>query len=176
MSHEHAAPDDELNAIEAAIRSLVPARSRMDRDFVMFQAGRAAARSPARSRRAWIATAASFGLIALGEAVLLANRPSTPRIVERVVVVHEPVATPAVELAAPTSLPASPASGPGSARASLAFETSAYERLTDQVLRYGLDGLPAPKRALADAAPRPAEARQLLQSELRRIADPGETL
>ncbi len=46
MSNEPVSPspDPELNAIEAALGSLVPARSRIDRDLVMFRAGQASVR------------------------------------------------------------------------------------------------------------------------------------
>ncbi|GAC1450115.1 MAG: hypothetical protein NVSMB9_34370 [Isosphaeraceae bacterium] len=67
--NEHVSHDPELTkTIEAALRTLVPARSRLDRDRVMFLAGQAAARPSSRAgRRAWIGIAASLALSALGE-------------------------------------------------------------------------------------------------------------
>lgn len=174
MSHERITIDPELSAIEAALGSLVPARSRIDRDLVMFRAGQAAARAPSRSRRAWIACAASLGLVALAEALLLAHRPPQP-IVERVVVAREP-AKPPVEVpheSAVAAKPAAPVSG--SSANEFALGRTAYERLAEQVIRYGLDGLPAPAAtAWAPAQPRPAATRQVLQEEIRRAFDPGD--
>jgi hypothetical protein len=51
-----------------------------------------------------------------------------------------------------------------------------YERLTGQVLRYGLDGLPtAPVGTVqASSGPRPNPTRWLLQEELRKDLDLGD--
>ena len=73
--------------------SLEPARSRIDRDLVMFRAGQASVRPSRMGRRAWNAIAASLALVALGEGVLLAHRPP-PQVVEEVVVVREPAPGP----------------------------------------------------------------------------------
>jgi hypothetical protein len=89
--------DPELNAIAARLGSLEPARSRIDRDLVMFRAGQASVR-PSRWRRgAWNSIAASLALVALGEGVLLAHRPP-PQVVKEVVVVREPAPAPVVPL------------------------------------------------------------------------------
>jgi hypothetical protein len=165
--------DPELNAIAASLGSLEPARSRIDRDLVMFRAGQASVRPSRLRRRAWNVIAASLALVALGEGVLLAHRPP-PQIVERVVVVREPVTVPA---------PVVPSSEQNVAETSLPIERSLslgqtpYERLAAQVLRYGLDGLPAspPVAASASASgPWPASSGQMLQEELRKLLDPGD--
>jgi hypothetical protein len=174
MSHERITVDSELRAIEEALGSLVAARSRIDRDLIMFRAGQAAVQRSPRSRRAWIASAASLGVIALAEAFALAHRPP-PRIVERVVVVREP-ARPEVE-ASPerTVAPAPPASEAWSSGDVLALWRTPYERLAEQVLRYGLDGLPAPPAtAWTGSEPQSSASRQLLQEEIHRVLDPGD--
>ncbi|WP_406697406.1 hypothetical protein V5E97_00970 [Singulisphaera sp. Ch08] len=174
MSHEqHHAVDLELNAIEHALGSLTPSRSRLDRDQLMFRAGQASMRKASVGRGLWIAVAASTGLIALGEAAMLANRP-TPQIIEKVIVVRErePVAR---------DTPTDPvvAQAPATIRgfgASPSFGSTAYERLTSQVFRYGLDGLPTPPstRANLDALkPSPPLTRQLWQEELLKTLEPG---
>ena len=145
MSNEPVSPspDPELNAIEAALGSLVPARSRIDRDLVMFRAGQASVRPSRLGLRAWNAIAASLAIIALGEGVLLAHRPP-PQIVKEVVVIREPATAPAPLPVVPPleqSVVEVPESLP--IERSLSLGQTAYERLTSQVLRYGLDGLPA---------------------------------
>jgi len=173
MSNEPVSPspDPELNAIEAALGSLVPARSRIDRDLVMFRAGQASVRPSRLGLRAWNAIAASLALVVLGEGVLLAHRPP-PQIVKEVVVVREPAPAPVVPpveqsvAEVPESLPI---------ERSLSLGQTAYERLTSQVLRYGLDGLPAsPTVASSTSEPWPASSGQMLQEELRRLLDPGD--
>ena len=175
MSNERGspAPDPEMNAIEAALGALVPARSRIDRDLVMFRAGQASVRPSRTGLRAWNAIAASLALVALGEGVLLAHR-LPPQIVERVVVIREPA--PALAAVVPPieqSVAEVPESLP--IERSLSLGQTAYERLTSQVLRYGLDGLPvSPTVASPGSGPWPATSGQMLQEELRRLPDPGD--
>jgi hypothetical protein len=163
--------DPELNAIAASLGSLEPARSRIDRDLVMFRAGQASVRPSRWRRRAWNVIAASLALVALGEGVLLAHRPP-PQIVKEVVVVREPAPAPAVPLVE-QSVAEMPVSLPSESSHSLG--QTAYQRQVAQVLRYGLDGPPAsPTVASPDWVPRPATAGQMLQEELRRLRDPGD--
>jgi hypothetical protein len=168
--------DPELNAIAASLRSLEPAPSRIDRDLVMFRAGQASVRPSRWRRRAWSAVAASLALVAVGEGVLLAHRPS-PQVVERLVVVREPA--PAPSAPAPVVPPVE--RRVAEVTESLPSESSpwlgqpAYDRQVAQVMRYELDGLPAsPTVASPDWVPRPATAGQMLQEELRRLRDPGD--
>ena len=65
---------------------------------------------------------------------------------------------------------------PASSRATiLSLGQTAHERLAGQVLRYGLDGLPAsPTVASPASGPWPASSGQMLQEELRRLLDPGD--
>jgi hypothetical protein len=163
--------DPELNAIAASLGSLEPARSRIDRDLVMFRAGQASVQPSRLHRRAWNVIAASLALVALGEGVLLAHRPP-PQIIKEMVVVREPAPAPVVSLVEqsvaeiPVSLPI---------ESSLSLGQTAYERQVAQVLRYGLDGLPASASvASPDSGPRPASSGQMLQEELRRLRDPGD--
>ncbi len=175
MSNEPVSPspDPELNAIEAALGSLEPARSRINRDLVMFQAGQASMRPSRLGLRAWNAIAAGLAIIALGEGVLLAHRPG-PQIVERMVVIREPAAVPAPPPVNPpheTRLAEMLESLP--IERSLSLGHTAYERLTSQVLRYGLDGLSA-SPTLAAPGSGPTSSGQMLQEELRRFLDPGD--
>jgi hypothetical protein len=197
MSIEPVSPDPELDAIEASLGSLVPVRSRIDRDRVMFRAGQASARPSTWGPRAWKVIAATLALVAGGEAALLASR-SSERIVEKVVGVREPAGATdllkAVQNSAPDPfderemLPAgavlssepsvTQASAPRPNRGAASLGDSAYERLTWQVLRYGLDGLPASSpiapSASAHVRPWPAFSGRLLRDELRRALDPGD--
>ncbi len=163
--------DPELNAIAASLGSLEPARSRIDRDLVMFRAGQASVRPSRLRRRAWNAIAASLALVALGEGVLLAHRPP-PQIVKEVVVVREPAPAPVVppvEQSVAEVTESLPSESP------LSLGQTAYERQVAQVMRYGLDGLPvSPTVASPDWRPRPATAGQMLQEELRRLRDSGD--
>lgn len=174
MSDQYDEPtDDELIAFEASLKSLVPARSRSDRDALIFRAGQAAA--PARHSRFWIATAASLAAVALGEGALLANRPA-PGVVEKIVVVQAPVPAPvpAIEPEKPREEPPVPAPLPP-ANPQFGPGRTAYDRLTWQVLRYGLDGLPAPvKSAWRGHEPRIETSRQMLRDELRNLLEPGD--
>jgi hypothetical protein len=167
MSHEQDPPETAMNEIEAALGSLIPARSRVDRDRVMFRAGQASIRRPPSSgRRAWMAIAASLALVASGEGILLARRPP-PEVVERIVVVREPANLPIVPhdgrvvSSDQASVPIRPAR-------SLGLGATAHERMTDQVLRYGLDGLPrSVSVSRGGSEPRPLSPRQQLLEEIR---------
>ena len=78
--------DPELRMIEEALGRLAPARSRLDRDRLMFQAGVLSARSPARHRWVWPSIAAALALLAMSESILLAVRPGT-RVVLAILIV-----------------------------------------------------------------------------------------
>ena len=95
MPPEPIGTDPELNAVEAALEALAPARSRIDRDRLMFQAGQASAQRVQRGRRALIALNVTLALATAGEAALLARRPA-PLVVETVVATSKPVPVPVV--------------------------------------------------------------------------------
>jgi hypothetical protein len=125
-----AAHNPEVKAVEAALSALAPRTERLDRDQVMYRAGRASVRP------GWTwSIAASLSLVTL---TLVAGydllRPA-PQNVERVVYVRvaEPVYV-------------TPDSG------SIAQQTDAdgaYLHLRDRVLSYGVDALPAPMAGAA---------------------------
>jgi hypothetical protein len=171
MPPEPASHDADLNALESSLAAMPLARPRLDRDRLMFEAGRASA-GHAASRRPWLA-AACLGAIALGQGIALINRPE-PRVVERIVV-HEPTPVPppieakALPVLAPVQRPSS-----FLADTFLGGETP-YQRLTGQVLRFGLDGLPpSPPTAWAAAETSPKSAREQLRNELRQAFEPGD--
>ena len=169
MSHKLNSPDPEFQAIEFALGSLVVAASQIDRDQVMFAAGRASVRPSPATWRGWSAIAASLALITVGETTLLALRPP-PRVIERVVVLHEP--TP---MTVDSSVGSAVSQAPSPTEGLFSLGQTARDRLASQVLRYGLDGLPAsPATTWSDSRRLPASSGQLLQEELRRILDPGD--
>jgi len=171
MSHKSDAFDHDLIAFENALGSLAAGRSRLDRDRLMFQAGQASAlnRPSPWGLTLWKTAASSFALIAFGEAMFLASRPANPPVERVVVVVREPAPAPAPETVVP------PVSPLPTGRLSLPLGTTPSERLTAQLLRYGLDGLPAPLSgrdpSLSDG-PVPS-SRQWLQTELHKLLEPG---
>jgi hypothetical protein len=171
MSNETVSPDSGLNAIEEALCSLSLAGSRIDRELVMYRAGQASVHLSRTRRNVLGAIAASLALVAFGEGVLLARRPPAG-IVEKVVVVHEPATAPAPILPSPNQkvaeAPVSLAS-----EDSLSLGQADYERLSSQVLRYGLDGLPASPMISAPASG-PTSSGQMLRDELRRLLEPGD--
>jgi hypothetical protein len=71
MSHE--APDPQLAALEAALKTLTPLPGRIERDRLMFQAGQA---SVARRPWLWPGTTAVMTLLAAVFAGLLLHRPA----------------------------------------------------------------------------------------------------
>ena len=168
MRDQPLTPDPELAAVAAALQSLKPAQSRLDRDLVMFRAGQASMRGA--SRRPWglRLVAAGLAFAALGEGLLLARRPA-PEVVERVVAIREP-APPAVVEPRPE-----PATEPATPDPDLALGRTDHERLTLQVLRYGLDGLPSSNHSGWTSSENPAgSSAEMLRDELRRILDPGD--
>ncbi len=170
-------PDPELNPIESALGRLVPARSRIDRDRLMFQAGVNSAHAKSPRRWVWPAIAASLAVVALSESALLAVRPGPSVVVVQqappgvgdLAVKAEPVvilvqATPSQSTEQEQWLP-----GVG--------ETLGLRR---QVLRFGLEGLPDPPALLSQAdgaAPAPgadSETPDLLRRyEFNKVLDLG---
>ena len=88
--------DPELGPIETALGSLTPARSRIDRDRVMFQAGVLHAKAESRRRWVWPSIAATLAVVVLSESVALAVRPGP-----RVMVVQQPAPQPESRPGAP---------------------------------------------------------------------------
>lgn len=147
-------PEGGLNAIEAALGSLAPARGTIDRDRLMFLAGRASVRRSPAERFAWPSIAAALAVVALGEAAMLVPRPEAgPGMVERVVVAESP---PDQEPPTPREpIPEPPAEVVILHRSSRK-ESTVFDRplpgpsdtspaaVRMRVLRLGIDGLPEP--------------------------------
>jgi len=135
----------ELKAVEAALTTLTPAASAINRDQLMFCAGQAAAR---RGGWLWPATAAAMGMLALTLAIAGWTRP-TPQPTERIVFVPAP----------PPESPSTPESEPTPAGSDtlISEEASASHngnllQMRRYVVRWGADALPAP--APVEAAPK----------------------
>lgn len=134
--------DRELTALETALRELRPQPDAMDRAALMYRAGRA-------SKRGWVWPLATLfstaAALVLGIAVWTRPAPS---------VVY--VAVPPVRNDAASD---SPPSGLGEDTERGAW--SRYVHLQEQVLLYGLDGLPSPPSATDET---PTDAESLLNS------------
>jgi hypothetical protein len=146
--------DPDLKATEAALAALAPAPAAVNRDALMFRAGRAAA---ARGRRLWpLATAVSSAAAAV-LSVLLVTRPAPPAVEK---IVYQPAPPPAV------AEPAPPAPAPGGDDSADPWPKTPYARLQDRVLRFGLDGLgePPPPPPPAEGPPPPGGLDDLLNS------------
>ena len=140
--------------LEAALRTLLPTSPLIDRDRLMFQAGRSSAR---RHGRAWM-TATLALAVALGVYAVL--RPA-PRGAERIVYVQADM--PAVR---PPHQHVLAAATPDAWR-----DQGQYLKLLQEVLTKGADALPGPE---SPAPARPAESlEKLLGSPLRPAAGRG---
>jgi hypothetical protein len=127
--------------LEAALGGLKPARAAMNRDRLMFQAGRAAAR---RQSRLWQAVSACLTIVLLAS---IAYRPA-PTAVETgvVTVASRPQPAQAIEPA-----------GERHDMPGLRYFESAndYVRMRAAVLRRGIDALPASNPAPTDEEEEP---------------------
>ena len=172
MSEQQIPHDPELSAIEAALGLLAPSKNQLDRDRLMFEAGRAAHR-PASSRR-WTWPAISAGL-SIGLAVALMSRPD-PRVIERVVYVREspspPEPAPVVILSEVPPPPAAAFPVPGF--------LGRYERLDRRLSRFDAEALPEPPLILSSNLtafdPTSEASGTLLRSEIAKLLKPGESL
>jgi hypothetical protein len=123
--------DPALDALAGALRGLAPRPGKIDRDRLMFQAGRASA------PRGWawpLATVASAAAAAVLGVLLWARPESPPRTVY-------------VQTERPATASDERASGPDAGAAPGRW--SHYLQLQEDLLRDGLDGLPAPSDAPA---------------------------
>jgi hypothetical protein len=133
--------DPELAGLEAALAALAPMPDRINRDALLFRAGQASI--PGRGW-AWPIATAALGVVSVVLAGVVAFRLS-PSPAERVIVVKAPQPAPS---APPTQFAGPPASEPEPGPASLGEIASGsspmtYLQLQKQVLRWGLDGVPA---------------------------------
>ncbi len=195
MSQVPPEPERELEEVEAALRALVPGPSRLDRDRLMFEAGALSTRGTPWGHRAWPAAASVLALALAGESWLLAVRPAS-RVVERLVVVREPSATPSTSSAAPQSpqadAPLIPSSGgllsdrtddTSDAGLSTRWVTVAdSHRLHGDAPRFGFDGPPEPPRRdenggggpSGSTGRSPASVGALRRLELEKWLNPGD--
>jgi hypothetical protein len=118
MSDERETPD--LSELEAALGALSPRKVTIDRDALMYRAGRSAGARPWR----WATALTSLVAVVLAGALLI--RPTVDRFV--------PVPAPAPSPTSPAEVEPPPTAG-GAGPAS-------YLYLQEQVLNRGLDGLP----------------------------------
>jgi hypothetical protein len=133
----------DINELECALKTLRPA-ARLDRDQLLFEAGRASV------RRGWFwqtwsaATTAAACVLA---AMLLLR--GTPEPIEKVIVVQvpQPPAAGTTEPESRSPLAALPTVEPGPEVSGAA--ALSYWQLRDKVLRWGIDSLPAPLPAAA---------------------------
>jgi hypothetical protein len=128
-------PDPGLSALARALAAAAPHPGRLDRDALIFAAGRAAG---ARRARGWRYSTAAMALLSAGLAAALTLRTPAVVEVERVVVV--PAAPPAVAErppAPPEKTAPLPAVSPPAA------ELAEGLRLRQRVLREGVAALPA---------------------------------
>jgi hypothetical protein len=176
MSQESS--DPELNDIESALGRLVPMPSQLDRDSLMFRAGSASVRSASRGRWVWPSIAATLAVGLISESVVMAVRPG-PRVIEKIVVVREPVPASSTSTASDAaSAHPHPADVLSNARiseppsvASFWPVTPEYQRIEDLVLRLGLDALPerlAPRFSQLDGTFDPLDIPSLSAGQLRR--------
>lgn len=135
------AHDPEMTDLEHALSALQPTKGRLDRDRLMFEAGRRSAIAPSRPRWAWPAVAASLAAVVLGQTVALGRRPE-PRVVDRLVYIPRPAVAP-VDVAEPVVILNRNPGAASSARLD-APAGSPFLLLSRQVERFGLEGLPDP--------------------------------
>ena len=151
--------DPGLNDLAAALAALRPNPPAIDRDRLLFAAGRASAPRP----WFWRATTAVAATAAVVLAAVMIFRPATPPVeVVRVVYVHDqPPPPPAPPQQNETPPPAPPEAEPPAPPYPWR-PTTPYARLEDKVLRWGLDGL-------AEPTPPPTAPPETLDSLLRSL-------
>ena len=130
--------DPRLSDVAAALAALAPRQPALDRDRILFRAGRASAPRP----WFWRLSTATSTIAAVALAAILFLRP-TPTPVERVVyvqVVQPPAKAPPKDKIStpPAPIESEPPEPPYS------WAATPYTRLENQLLRWGLDGLDEP--------------------------------
>jgi hypothetical protein len=139
--------EDDLNRLADALRGLAPDPTPLDRDALMYRAGRNAARGV----RLWQAAAALSTAAALALGLVLGLRPEPQAVTHTVVVtVTKEVPVP-VESSPPA--PERQADGFFVGTPAEPVDRPLPRRLEEQVLRWGLDGLPLPPPATPREAP-----------------------
>jgi len=146
--------NDELAAVEEALAQLTPSTSGVNRDRLMFQAGRRSAR---RARWSWPLAAAATALVGVILGLQLAPRPDAPDPGAMAARGHAPSDYRPEERDMAASGHGTPVSRPAPTEQERrqARETAAYMRLRDRVLAEGLDALPELAVVLSGPAMRP---------------------
>jgi hypothetical protein len=168
-------PEPEPSEIESALARLTPARIRIDRDRVMFQAGILQAQAASRRPWVWPSIAATLAVVALSESAMLAVRPAP-----QVTIAQQ--AQPRAE-----SRPTEPKSAPEPVE--VLSQSSAAEpqdpgmwyagggeslALRRQVLRFGIDGMPELPPLLSQSDIPPTESPQTLRrDQLNKLLETG---
>jgi hypothetical protein len=144
-------PDESLNdgltpaerELEAALGALRPAAPALDRDRLIFAAGRAVGRTESRRPlRCWQAAAAALALAA-GLSLLVRTGPGTRPDAPQVPLVIRQSPTPlAPPQPAPLTAPTVVSAGPTASFWLMRPAPGTYFDLRDKVLRRGLDALP----------------------------------
>jgi hypothetical protein len=155
-------PDAGLSAFARSLAAVAPHPGRLDRDVLLFAAGRAAG---ARRGRVWQGCTAVLTLLCAGLGTTLVLRSPASVEVPRVVLVPAPAAKPSLPTADEPSL--SPADS------TLQAEWAAGMRLRNRVLREGVAALPSPPLAWSGPPERPLSDREVPEiSALNRFARP----
>jgi hypothetical protein len=156
--------DEGLTELEAALAGLAPRPPALDRDRLLFRAGQ----ESARRGRLWPWATGLLAAVAAGLGALLVLRPGPPP-VERIVYVPVKEEAPPVRAAAdrPTAPAAADSDVPAATGEADRARLAAF-RLRREVLRWGLDALPAPQPGRDTAPPgsvppRPTEAPRYYQ-------------
>jgi len=163
--------DPELSEIESALGGLTPARSRIDRDRIMFQAGVLHWKGQFRRRWVWPSIAATLALVAVSESVALAVRPAP-----RVIVVQQPALVPESRPAEPEPVQILSQSPPSPSEGNDLWSTGGGAALAmrRQVLRFGVDGLPELPSLVSQSDSSTAEASSPLRRyELNKVMKLG---
>ena len=147
--------DPRLNDVAAALTTLAPHPPALDRDRLLFRAGRASAPRPWFWR---LSAAASTSAAMILAATLLLRPARSP--IERVVYVQ---VTPGPIPAAPKeAIPTPPPPLESEPKEpAYSWPTTPYTRLEDRLLRWGLDGMNKPT---PPATEEPETLKSLLQS------------
>jgi len=158
--------------LEQALGSLRPA-SRIQRDRILFRAGQQSAAPPQTGRfavRLWPALAASLALVVLGQGVLLSRRP-----VKEIEVVY--VQVPQPQALAPVAPEVLVQQAPAATRPQPWLDApgpTASNRLSWQIIRYGLDALPSTPVAALAPTEKPLTAGQSLETNIPNLMNPGD--
>jgi hypothetical protein len=167
--------DPELDPIESALANLVLAASRLDRDRLMFQAGKIRAKANNRSRWVWPSIAATLAVVAISESVLLAVRPG-PQVIIAQQQQQPPAPARETRPAQPAAVQILTQSAPSRSEANEIWYAGGGQSLAlrRQVLRFGIDGLPELPPLLSQSDAPPTESpRTLRRDQLNKLLETG---